>query len=130
MIVGDFNVKCVTVTPYETNSVLSADPDAVLSCTAAPERFQPVAGKESDICKRMRGMDLDEFSLDDLNNPMEASGISSVKNKLGIFGSKRSNHDSQYMTLYVLRQVQIETDAEIAGGEGRGGHRRADRNGR
>jgi hypothetical protein len=39
-----------------------------------------------------------------LSDPMVAFGISAVKNELGISGSKRPDHGSHCMTLYVSRQ--------------------------
>jgi len=106
MIIGYFNLECVAVTPYEACPVLIVDPDTVLSSAVTFERFQAIAGKKSKIRKYVCGMNLDEFSLNDLSKPMEAFGIPALKNKLRIPGSERSNHGRYYMTLYVSRQEQ------------------------
>jgi hypothetical protein len=106
MIIGDFNFECVAVTPYEADPVLIVDPDAVLSCAVTFEYFQVIAWEKSHIRERVGGMNLHEFSLNDLSKPIEAFGISALKNDLRISGSERSNHKSYCMTLYVPRQEQ------------------------
>jgi hypothetical protein len=93
MIIGDFHLESVALTPYEADPVLIVDPDAVLSCAVSFERFQAIAGEKGKIRKHVGSMDLDELPLDELSKPIEALGISAVKNMLRISGSERSNHD-------------------------------------
>ncbi len=85
MIVGDFNLVCVAVAPYEADPILIVDPDAVLPCAVTLERLQAITGKKSKIGKPLGGMNLDQFPLNDLSEPMEASGILAVKNEIRFF---------------------------------------------
>ncbi len=85
MIVGDFDLVCVAVAPHEADPVLIVDPDAVLPCALTLKRLQAITGKKSKIGKHLGGMNLDQFSLNDLSEPMEASGILPVKNELRFF---------------------------------------------
>jgi hypothetical protein len=67
MIIGDFNLECIAVTPYEADPELVVDPNAVLSGAVTLERFQAIAGKNRKIRKHGSGMNLDELSLNDLS---------------------------------------------------------------
>ena len=49
MIVGDFYLECVAVTPYEAYPELIVDPDAVLPFAVALQWFQAISGKKSQI---------------------------------------------------------------------------------
>ena len=104
MIIGDFDLECVAVTPNEAYPELIIDPDTVLSCTVALQRFQAIAGEKCQIREHSGGVNLDEFPLDNLSEPIVAFGISALKNELRISGSERPNHGSHCMTLYVSRQ--------------------------
>jgi hypothetical protein len=42
MVVHDFYVNSITIHPDEANSPLIIDPDAVLSFSVSPQRFQSV----------------------------------------------------------------------------------------
>ena len=92
MIIGDFNLECVAVTPYEAYPELIVNPDTVLSFAVAFQWFQAIAGKKSQIREHCSGMNLDEFPLNNLSKPIEAFGISALKNELRISGPERSNH--------------------------------------
>jgi hypothetical protein len=104
MIIGDFGLECVAIMPNEAYSELIIDPDTMLSCTVALQRFQPIAGKKCQVREHSGSVNLDEFPLDNLSEPVVAFGISAVKNELRISGSKRPDHESHCMTLYVSRQ--------------------------
>jgi hypothetical protein len=88
MIIGDFSLECVAVTPYEADPILIVDPDTMLPCAVPLERFKAISGKKSKIRKHVSGMNLDESSLNDTSKPIEAFGISALKNELRILGSE------------------------------------------
>ena len=88
MIIGDFHLECVALSPDEADSILIVDPDAVLSCAIALKRFQAIAGEKSKIREHVRDVNLNEFSLNNVSKPIEALGISALKNQLRISGSK------------------------------------------
>jgi hypothetical protein len=104
MIIGDFDLECVAVTPNEAYPKLIIDPDTMLSCTVALQRFQAIAGEKCQIREHSSSVNLDEFPLDNLSEPIVALGISAVKNELRISRPKRPDHGSHCMTLYVSRQ--------------------------
>jgi len=62
------------------------------ACSAAFERFQPIARKDRQIRKGARSVNLGQPSLNYMPKPVEALRISTVKNQFRISGSKRSNH--------------------------------------
>jgi hypothetical protein len=72
MIIGDFDLECIAVMPYEADPELIVDPDAVLSSAVTLERFQAIAGENRKIRKHRSGMNLDELPLNDLSQLMEA----------------------------------------------------------
>ena len=45
MVIGNRNLQGIAIAPYEADSVLVIDPDAVLSCAVTLERFQAIAGE-------------------------------------------------------------------------------------
>jgi len=47
MIIGDFNLESVAVTPYEAYPELIVDPDTVLSFAVAPQWFHAISGKKA-----------------------------------------------------------------------------------
>jgi len=72
MVIRNFNLEGIAITPYEADSVLVVDPDAVLSCAVALERFQAIAGENRQIREQKSGMNLCELSFNDPCNPVEA----------------------------------------------------------
>jgi len=97
MIIGDFHLECIAVPPDEADSILIVDPDAVLSCAVAFEGFQAITGEKSKIREQMRGVNLNEFSLNNRSKSIESLGILALKNQFRISGSKRSNHVTYYI---------------------------------
>jgi hypothetical protein len=69
MVIGNLNLEGIAITPYEADTVLVVDPDAMLSCTVTLERFQSIAGENRQIREQKSGMDLHELSLNDPRNP-------------------------------------------------------------
>ncbi len=92
MVICDFNLVCIAVTPHEADPELIVDPDAVLSFAVALQWFQAIAGKKSKIRDYLSGVNLDELSLNNQSKAVEPFGVSAVKNDLRISGSERSNH--------------------------------------
>jgi hypothetical protein len=72
MVIRNFNLEGIAVTPFEADSVLVVDPGAVLPCAITLERFQSIAGKNRQIREQKSSMNLCELSLNDLRNPVEA----------------------------------------------------------
>lgn len=75
MIIGDFNLECIAVTPYEADPELVIDPDAVLSGAVTLERFQAIAGENRKIREHGSGMNLDELSLNNRGTIRQPSRV-------------------------------------------------------
>jgi hypothetical protein len=72
MVIGNFNLEGIAITPCEADSVLVVDPDAVLSCSVTLERFQVIARENRQIREQKSSMELRELSLNDRRNSVEA----------------------------------------------------------
>ena len=72
MIIGDLNLKGVSITPNETDAILVVDPNAMLSFAIPLQGFQMVARKYGKIRKSNRCVDLHELSLNDRRQAIEA----------------------------------------------------------
>jgi hypothetical protein len=92
MIIRDFDLVSVTVTPEKADPILVVDADAVLSRSVPFERLQSISGKDRKIRKDASSVKLDEFSLNNLRKPIETLRITRPKYQFCVFGSKRSNH--------------------------------------
>jgi hypothetical protein len=84
VVIGDFNLKCVAVPPNEAYPELIVDPDTMLSFAVALQCFQAISREKSQIRELLGGMNLNQFSLNHLSKPIEAFGISTLKNELRI----------------------------------------------
>jgi hypothetical protein len=104
VVIGDFNLKCVAVTPNEADPELIVDPDTMLSFAVALQCFQAISREKSQIRELPGGMYLNEFSLNHLSKPIEAFGISTLK----MISASGDRNDRimrlQCTTLYVPRQ--------------------------
>ena len=61
MIVNNFNLKNLTITPRKTNPPLIIDPDAVMPFPVSFQGFQPVAGGNAQIVQRHRPVEHPQF---------------------------------------------------------------------
>jgi hypothetical protein len=93
MIVVDLYFEGIPITPKEADTVLIVDPDAMLSVAFTFEGFQSISRENRKIRENTSGVNLYEFSLDDLRKAIVAPRVSAVENQLSIFGSERSNHN-------------------------------------
>jgi len=62
MIVGDFNVVSVVLSPSETDSVPVVDADAVLSQTISTQLFQTVSRRDFQVVQFQRGVQHGQLS--------------------------------------------------------------------
>jgi hypothetical protein len=72
MIIGDFDLECVAVTPIEAYPELIIDPDTALSCTVALQWLQTIVRKKCQVREHSGSVNLDEFPLDNLSEPIVA----------------------------------------------------------
>ena len=54
MVVRDFHVVCIAVTPSEANAPLVIDADAVLALSVPRQLFEPIAGRHTQILHAAR----------------------------------------------------------------------------
>ena len=57
MVIGDFNLKCVAVTPNEAYPELIVDPDTMLSFAVALQCFQAISREKSQIRELIGGIE-------------------------------------------------------------------------
>jgi hypothetical protein len=88
VVIGDFNLKCVAVTPNGAYSELIIHPNAMLSFTVALQCFKAISRGKSQIRQPPGGMYLNQSSLNHLSKSNEAFGISTLKNELRILRPK------------------------------------------
>jgi hypothetical protein len=65
VIVDDLDSIRIAVPPFETDSPLVVDPNAVLSGTPSREPFQPITRRHTKILERLGGIEHHELSQDD-----------------------------------------------------------------
>lgn len=68
MIVDDFNIVGITVTPNETNPPLVIDANGMLTFAIAVQRFQPVTGRGAKVRKRLSVVNLGQFPVPNLKD--------------------------------------------------------------
>ncbi len=69
MIVGDFHLVGIAITPLEADPPLIIDSNTVLSLPVSPECFQPVSWRGSEISKFRSRVQLPQFPP---RNPFDA----------------------------------------------------------
>jgi hypothetical protein len=76
VVVDDFDIVWSFLFPFEADSELVIDPDAVLTCPIARERLQAITAKCGEIRKRLGGVEADQpcacliFDVDVFNNAL------------------------------------------------------------
>jgi hypothetical protein len=62
VIVGDFNLECVTIAPYKTDAPLFIDADAVLAKSATFQLLKTIPGRLRKVSERARSVDDEKLS--------------------------------------------------------------------
>jgi hypothetical protein len=63
VIIGHFNVECVSIFPSKAKSPLLIDTDTVLALPVARKSLQSIAGRDMKIVERLRAMNQDELAV-------------------------------------------------------------------
>jgi hypothetical protein len=66
MVVNDFNLVGIPVTPLEANSPTLIDPDAVLSLPLSRQLLKSIARRNAEIIEAKRVIEHSEFSVSSL----------------------------------------------------------------
>jgi len=92
VIVHDFNVVSVAVSPHETETPLIVDPNAVLPRSVAMQCFQAIAGRSCQVAQFGGAIQLPKLSpCDPLDSLKAAARLSAVKS-LGFRTAERLDH--------------------------------------
>jgi hypothetical protein len=91
MIIGDLNVKSVSVFPTKADSVLIVDTDAPLSSPVALQGFKPVCGRRREIAQFVRAIDLNQPAKGHRGDLLETPHSLLSKDSFGIFVPERAD---------------------------------------
>ena len=92
MIVDDFHVVAMAITPNKTDSPLIVDPNRVLPFAIASQSFQLISGRRRQNVQLRGGVKLEQ--LPDCN-PLDSAKTLAVlvmKKLLGFFGAEALDH--------------------------------------
>jgi len=92
MIVGYFNLVRVTVSPEEANTILSIDPNRMLTFPVSLEQFELVSRRGAKIAQAPRIVEHDEFASRDTLERAETSNVLALPKTLGITIAEASDH--------------------------------------
>ena len=106
MVVDDLHVMRVTVAPDEADSESVIDADAVLAPPIADQGFEPVPGKDRQIPKFVRRVQLAELPLGNASDTLKAAGRPPVEEALRFLPSERPDHEmKQYNVTRYMSSV-------------------------
>ncbi len=96
MIVDDFDVVRIAISPPKANSPLVVDPDAVLALSVAAEFLQSIARRNSQITKRSGRLEDEELpQRGSLQLYREASQPLATQHSFGVPISEGLDHLSE-----------------------------------
>lgn len=96
MIVHNFDVVYVVLSPKETDSPLIIDPNAVLALTIATESLKTISRRNSEIGKLFRSVEVKQFSPCDTLKDLEPEYALVFKQSPGFSTAERSNQAPSY----------------------------------
>jgi len=93
VIVGDLNIKGITVLPSEADPPLVVDPDAVLTFPIAGQLLETIPGWNSQVAQRISRVEHEELPQGRAVNTLrEPSRALAIEDPLGLRVSKAPNH--------------------------------------
>jgi len=92
MVIYDFNICGTSVCPSEADAPLPVDTDAVLSGSIALQRFQPIAGRYSQILEIRGNFKLSQLPAGNCGDPRKSLDAGSFRKGLGIGALEGSDH--------------------------------------
>jgi len=84
MIVDYLNIFCPIGRPYEADAKLIVDADAVLPGTIAPERFESISRRDTQILQRVRNFKLPQLPTRHVFEGFEFRHAGTVCEKFGV----------------------------------------------
>jgi hypothetical protein len=92
MVVDYLNIVGVAFAPYEANSPLIVDPDAVLAKTTALEALKPIAWYGRENCQVDRGVEHLQLPEQDALNRLKLRRAQTVEEPLSLGAAEAANH--------------------------------------
>jgi hypothetical protein len=107
VIVDDFHIVAMAVTPDKTDSPLIIDPNGVLPFPIAPQCFQLISRRRSQNAQLSHGMKLEQFPQGDPLDGTKPPAMVIVKKLLSFLGAKALNHTCSILrhALHVKEQM-------------------------
>jgi hypothetical protein len=97
MIVDDFHLKRVTVTPVKAHTPLIVDSNTVLTFSISGQLFQAIAGRNPKVFKRVSGIKEQELAKScSLDGPRELLDSLSEEDALGLLVAKAADHSEEH----------------------------------
>lgn len=92
MVIDDFNLVSVSLSPHKADTPLVIDPNAVLALPVATKRFKPVARRDGQVTELRRGIKLGQLPLrDPLEGPKAFHPLPPVE-AFGILRTEGPDH--------------------------------------
>ena len=92
MVIGDFYIISVTVSPDKADSVLIVDANAVLAFPVSRQRFEMIAWEDCKVAQLTRAVQLHQLSLGNSSDVLKSANALAVKERLSFFAAKRAYH--------------------------------------
>jgi hypothetical protein len=99
VIIDDLDIVSVPNAPYETDSPLFVDSNAVLTSPVTAKLLQAVARRHPQILQRLRIVQHRELTSSGVLNAPETCAALAIKERFRIFASERSYHHPMLLRL-------------------------------
>ena len=109
MIVDDFHIVAMALTPDKTDSPLIIDSNRVLPFPIASQCFQLISRRRSQNAQLRRCMKLEQFPQGDPLDGTEPPAVVIMKELLSFLRAKALNHPHRILrhALYVKQQMSV-----------------------
>ncbi len=109
MIVDDFHIVAMALTPDKTDSPLIIDPNRVLPFPIASQCFQLISRRRSQDAQLRRSVNLEQFPQGDPLDGTEPPAVVIIKELLSFLRAKALNHTHRILrpALYVKQQMAV-----------------------
>jgi len=97
MIIDNFHVMEMAVTPDETDSPLIVDANGVLAFPISPQGFQLVSGRRRQDAKFRSSVQLKQFAESDPLECTKALGPMIMKKRFGFLAAETLDHTSSIL---------------------------------
>jgi hypothetical protein len=92
MIIDDFDIVSVANPPYETDSPLIVDSNAVLAFPVTAKFLEAVTRRHAQILQRLRIVQHRELTSGGVLNALKTCAALAIKERFRVFASERSYH--------------------------------------